>query len=199
MTERDMAAEAVSGVVWAGRALLLAVLVIWTWYFAAAPLGRAAQSFLHLPNLIFHEAGHVILGLLGRFMAVLGGSLLQLAVPLILAGAFLRKGNPFGAAVCAWWAGENLLDLAPYIADARRLEMVLLGGRTGAEVEGHDWEYLLTEMGWLHLDQTLGLVAHRAGLAVMLASLVWAAALLWRDRKVSSLGPDRVVENCPDE
>ena len=171
-----------------GRAALLLALSIWTWYFTAAPLGAAATSVLHLPNLIFHEAGHVIFSVFGHFMSVLGGSLLQLAVPLVLAVAFLRREHPFGASVCIWWAGQNLLDLAPYIADARRLEMVLLGGRTGAEVEGHDWEYLLTQMGWLHLDQTLGLAAHRIGLAVMFGSLAWAGVLLWRHRATLATG-----------
>lgn len=36
--------------------------------------------------------------------------------------------------------GQSLTDVAPYINDARALQLVLLGGRTGAEVEGHDWE-----------------------------------------------------------
>jgi hypothetical protein len=45
---------------------------------------------------------------------------------------------PFGAAVAIWWAGENLIDVAPYINDARELKLVLLGGKTGAEVEGHE-------------------------------------------------------------
>jgi hypothetical protein len=94
-----------------------------------------ADSVLHLPNLVFHEAGHVILGVFGRFISVLGGSLFQFAVPLILAGAFLRQQDAFAAAVCTWWAGQNLLDVAPYIADARALQLVLLGGQTGAEVE----------------------------------------------------------------
>ena len=44
-----------------------------------------------------------------------------------LAAAFLKQGDRFGAAVCAWWAGQNLLDVAPYIADARALQLVLLG------------------------------------------------------------------------
>ena len=39
-----------------------------------------------------------------------------------------------------WWMGQSLTDVAPYINDARALQLVLLGGRTGAEVEGHDWE-----------------------------------------------------------
>jgi hypothetical protein len=124
----------------------------------------------------------VILGLFGRFVSVLGGSLFQFALPLGLAAAFLRQGDRFGAAVCAWWAGQNLLDVAPYIADARALQLVLLGGSTGAEVEGHDWEYLLTQLGWLHLDRTLGLAAHRIGLGMMMAALVWGAASVRRPR-----------------
>lgn len=170
------------------RGLFVAALAVWTWSFAVAPFGSAANSVLHLPNLVFHEAGHIILGLFGRFIATFGGSLFQLAVPLIIAVAFLRQGDRFGAAVGGWWAGQNLLDLAPYIADARRLQMPLLGGRTGAEVEGHDWEFLLTEMGWLHLDQTLGVAAHRLGLIIMVAALAWAVLVLRRG----------VVENFRD-
>ena len=167
----------------AGRAVLLVLLVVWTWQFARAPMGVAAtDSVLHLPDLIFHEAGHVILGVFGRFIGALGGSLFQIAVPLAIATAFLRQRDPFGASVGIWWAGQNLVDLAPYIADARSLQMVLLGGRTGAEVEGHDWEYILGELGWLHLDRTLGVAAHRVGLLIMCGALVWGAALVIRQR-----------------
>src|SRR5262245_53343086 len=157
------------------RGAVIAALAVWTWQFAAAPMGVAvADSVLHLPNLVFHEAGHVILGIFGRFVGVLGGSLFQFALPLIIAGAFLRQGDAFAAAICIWWAGQNLLDVAPYIADARALQLVLLGGRTGAEVEGHDWEYLLTQMNLLHMDRTIGLAAHRVGLVMMAAALLWA-------------------------
>ena len=103
-------------------------------------------------------------------------------MPLALAGAFLRQHDPFGAAVCTWWAGQNLLDLAPYIADARALQLVLLGGRTGAEVEGHDWEYLLTELGWLRFDRTIGLGSHRLGLMIMVAALIWGSICLAKTR-----------------
>jgi len=167
--------------IWFGRAITLAGLVIWTWRFARVPMGVAAQSILHLPNLIFHEAGHVIFSPFGRFMTVLGGSLLQFALPLGLAVVFLRQSNPFGAVVCTWWAGENLIDVAPYIADARALQLVLLGGKTGAEVQGHDWEYILATLGWMRFDRTLGLWAYRAGLMMMMSALVWGAIYLARD------------------
>src|SRR4029453_495778 len=83
-----------STVIQAARGALIAGLVLWTWQFASVPMGVAvADSVLHLPNLIFHEAGHVILGIFGQFVGVLGGSLFQFALPLIIAGAFLRQGD----------------------------------------------------------------------------------------------------------
>jgi hypothetical protein len=165
------------------RPAVLLGLAVWTWQFARVPMGVAVMdTILHSPNLVFHEAGHVLLGVFGRFIGVLGGSLSQFALPLMLAGVFLKQRDQFGAVVCTWWAGQNLLDVAPYIADARALQLVLIGGKTGAEVEGHDWEYLLTQMGWMHLDHKLGLAAHWLGLAMMTAALVWGAIYLARHR-----------------
>lgn len=139
------------------------------------------NSFMHLVNLPFHEAGHIIFSPFGPFMAALGGSLAQLLVPLICLVALLAQTrDPFGASLCLWWLGESLLDLAPYIADARALQLVLLGGQTGAEVEGHDWEFILGSMGWLHLDRALGQTAHRLGALFMIAALVWGGLVLTR-------------------
>jgi hypothetical protein len=165
------------------RTALLVGLLIWTWQFARVPMGPSAgDSILHLPNLVFHEAGHVLFSPFGRFMTVLGGSLFQFALPLGIAVAFLVQHNPFGAVVCTWWAGENLIDVAPYIADARALQLVLLGGKTGAEVQGHDWEYILATLGWMRFDRALGLWARRMGLLMMIGALIWGAVYLARDR-----------------
>ena len=164
------------------RAALVLGLAIWTVQFARTPLSAdAMDSFLHLPDLVFHEAGHLIFSPFGRFMTVLGGSLLQVLIPVIAAIAFVRQEEKFGAAICAWWAGQNFIDLAPYIADARSLKLVLLGGRTGAEVEGHDWEYLLTQLGALHRSYLLGMTAYWLGLILMIASLVFAARTILRN------------------
>ncbi len=168
-----------------GRLVLLGLLVVWGWRLAALPMGPAiADSFLHLINLPFHEAGHILFSPLGPFLTALGGSLMQLIVPAVCAGALLLgTRDPFGASVCTWWLGENLLDVAPYIADARVLQLVLLGGRTGAEVEGHDWEYILASLGWLHLDRTLGAAAQRLGILIMAAALVWGGLVLLRQTR----------------
>jgi len=163
------------------RLALVTGLAIWTIQFGRTPLSPDINaSFLHLPDLVFHEAGHIIFSPFGRFMTVLGGSLLQFLIPVIAAIAFLRQEEKFGAAICGWWAGQNLVDLAPYIADARRLRMVLLGGRTGAEVEGHDWEYILTQLGLLHFDARLGMTAYALGMIMMVGSLAFAVRMVLR-------------------
>ena len=165
-----------------GRIGLVAALAIWTVSFARTPLGPDVnQSFLHLPNLVFHEAGHIIFSPFGRFITVLGGSLMQCLIPIVAAIAFIKQEQPFSAAIMGWWAGQNLVDLAPYIADARALRMVLLGGRTGAEVEGHDWEYIRTQLHITHFDHGIGMTAYALGILVMLGSLVLAGALIARN------------------
>jgi len=131
-------------------------------------------SFLHLISLPFHEAGHIFFSPFGELMTALGGSLMQVLVPVACLIAFLTTSpNPFGAAVMCWWAGENLLDVAVYANDARSLQLVLLGGRTGAEVEGHDWEHILQMLGLLHRDHDIARAMQFAGAAIMIAALVW--------------------------
>jgi len=133
------------------------------------------NSFVHMVNLVFHEAGHIILSPFGRFMTILGGSLMQVLIPLICAGTFLwQQEDPYGASVCVWWAGESLLDVAPYINDARSLDLMLLGGPANA-VEGHDWEAILTSLGWIHLDHAIARGAWWLGFVTMVAALSWGA------------------------
>ncbi len=134
----------------------LAFLIVFGHGYLTATLRELgdAPGFMHRVNLVFHEAGHLIFGVSGsRFVMIAGGILGQLLVPLILVLAFrFTNKEAFGAAVCLWWFGQSFVDCAPYINDARALDLQLLGGGTGREVEGHDWEYLLTELDLLNKD-----------------------------------------------
>jgi hypothetical protein len=170
------------------RGALLALLAVWTFRFITHPLNVSVinGSFLHLVNLPFHEAGHLFFAPFGSFLMSLGGSLTQVLVPVVCIVAFVRKPDLFGAAVATWWAGQNLVDLGPYIADARALQMPLLGGATGAEVEGHDWEAILHTLGWLHLDRRLGMAAHVIGSVTMIAAIATAGWIAWSDYRNSN-------------
>jgi hypothetical protein len=176
------------------KALLWIALVIWAFKFIFSPVAQnyAGQSVLHLVNLPFHEAGHILFRLFGRFMAVLGGTLMQLLVPLVCAGVLLiRTRDAFGASLALWWLAENFMDIAPYINDARDLNLILLGGVTGKEVaDYHDWEFILGKLSLLRMDHALALLSQVAGSILMVTALVWAAVCLWIQMKTLSLFSD---------
>jgi hypothetical protein len=143
----------------------------------------AGNSFFHLVNLPFHEAGHLFFQLLGRWMASLGGTLGQLLIPVTcLLVLLLKTKDPFGASVSLWWFGENFMDIAPYINDARNQELMLLGGITGREADYgyHDWEFILSEIGLLRYDHTLASIAQGLGIVLMLLSFAWAGVVLFK-------------------
>ena len=170
----------------AGRALVYLVLILWGLRLMTSSIASnyVGESFLHLINLPFHEAGHVFFSPFGRFIQVLGGTLGQWLVPLVVLCAFVLKGNPFGASVGLWWLGESFLDIAPYMDDARAGQLMLLGGVTGSEVEDyHDWEVLLTKLGWMQHDHLIARLTFGIGVAFMLLSLAWGGYILWQQYK----------------
>ena len=168
-----------------GCAILLALIAFWglRLYGMDYRDGEMGTSFMHNILLVIHEAGHMIFMPFGEFMTILGGSLFQLLIPLICAGALLwTNRDPFGAGLGVWWAGVSLLDLAPYIYDAKEPQLIMLGGHTG-EDGPHDWIYLLETFGRLQQSQGYGAFTHTLGLLVMLLGLAWSAHTLWRWRR----------------
>ncbi|MCI5126219.1 MAG: zinc ribbon domain-containing protein [Candidatus Electrothrix sp. AR5] len=168
-----------------GRIIILAVLLIWGWklMFTSVASNAAGRSILHAVNLPFHEAGHVFFRPFGSFLCSLGGTLGQLLMPLICTVVFLlQTRDTFAAAVGLWWFGENFLDIAPYIGDARAGVLPMLGGNYGhsSPYGFHDWEFLLTEIGLLRYDQVLARLSHGVGSALMMLAMAWAAYILWK-------------------
>ena len=172
-----------------GRAVVFLAMLTWGWYFlrldyVADPFA-IGKSFMHLPDLVFHEAGHVLFRPFGWFMTILGGSLFQLMVPALLCGLFVfRYRNPFAAALCLWWLGQSSMDLAPYIDDALDQKLVLLGGRTGADAPGnHDWNNILGEFNVLEKHRQYAAAADGCGKLLIVAALFWSSVLLHRQHR----------------
>jgi hypothetical protein len=175
----------------AGRVLFFFIIILWGLKFIFTPMesNYAGGSFMHLINLPFHEAGHLIFSPFGRFIGMLGGSLMQLLVPLICLFSFLIKTrDTFAASVSLWWLGESMMDLAPYINDARDLKLILLGGVTGRDVDDyHDWEFILRNLGLLQYDHVLASTAYFIGTLLMICTFLWGGFLLYRQfRNINS-------------
>ncbi|PWB59599.1 MAG: hypothetical protein C3F16_11855 [Betaproteobacteria bacterium] len=143
--------------------------------FAAISLGFHASMgwvpLLDSANLALHEAGHPLVGILSNRLAVYGGTLFQLAFPVAVALHFHRRDHAVGAAAGAVWLGENLLNVARYMADARVQQLPLVGGGD------HDWAEIFTRWHLINADTKV------AGLTRILAVGLMAWAVWWLYRR----------------
>jgi hypothetical protein len=167
-----------------GRVVFFVGIFAWGWYFILLDFrtGDIGESFMHRVNLAFHEAGHVAFMPFGRFLHIAGGSLGQLIMPGIVLGVFLwKQRDAFGASVALWWFGQSLMDLAPYINDARDLVLPLIGGGTGNDrPDFHDWRNILTDLHMLNRDHQVAWCADAIGELIVLAALTWGGYILYR-------------------
>ena len=167
------------------RTFIFIVLFLWGFSFITG-INKALDSILHFPNLIFHEAGHVLFIPFGRFMTILGGSLMQLIVPGVVYLQFLFQKDKFAASVGLWWLGQNFLDIAPYVEDAKEQKLPLITGGTGKETGAHDWNNLLGDLNLIDQCYTIANIIHIIGCIIILYSLYMGAKQLylqWRNSK----------------
>jgi hypothetical protein len=139
-------------------------------------------------DLVVHEAGHPLLGLLGsRFLMFLGGTLLQLALPVAALVAFGARRQPASFAAAAVWLGVNLVNVGHYAADGDARLLPLLG----ADADGHDWWNMLGMLGLRGHASPIGGAIRAIGWALHLAP-AWALArwLSLRLDAASSARPD---------
>ena len=153
------------------------------WHLALASFGCAWTTYLLKTadsgwvriiddaNLVFHEAGHPIFGLLGPTFGLYGGTLGQLAIPAGIAAAFWARREALGFAVTGFWFFENFLNIARYMADARAQVLPLVGGGE------HDWTTIFSRWGVLSSDTAVAAVVSGVGWLGMIGVWSW---LVWR-------------------
>lgn len=165
----------------AGRLVLILAAAWQTPAFAFNhPASRAVMdTWMYRIYFVFHEGGHVVFGLFGDLVTALGGTLMQLLLPLACVLSFARRRHPVGAALSLWWLGGSFATVAPYVADARRLELPLHGGFTGDERPmAHDWYFSLGRLGIRHWDQGLAWTIQVTAVVCLLGGLAWATWVL---------------------
>src|SRR6478609_3026876 len=143
-------------------------------YFLSIAWSPMHGSFLDNVDLPIHETGHLIFRLFGEFLMVAGGSLFQVIVPAVFAGYFWWRSQYYAAAVVGLWAGQSILNVWVYAADAVKMQLVLTSGFTGSEGSFHDWNYLLTSTGLLSSTKTVAGAIRLAGTLVILSAVVFS-------------------------
>lgn len=118
-------------------------------------------------NLALHEAGHPLVGIFSERATVYGGTLFQLIFPLAAAWHFHGQGHAASRAASLVWLGENLFNIARYMADARTQALPLVGSGD------HDWAEIFSRWGVLHLDGRIAGTTRLLGLVLIVWAVVW--------------------------
>ncbi|MFI5237861.1 MAG: hypothetical protein ACHQLA_07985, partial [Ignavibacteriales bacterium] len=117
---------------------------------------------------VIHEAGHFFFMLFGKFIYTLGGTLMQIILPSIIAIYFFRNEYRTGVQVGLLWLAQNFINISVYSADAQARKLPLLGGNKVY----HDWHYLLSEIGILEYDYSVGYAFLGIAIVIFLISIL---------------------------
>lgn len=127
-------------------------------------------------NLPFHEFGHVFFGFFGEGIGFWGGTIMQLAIPFGIAIYFCLNGESTAFAFGTFWFGENFLNIATYIADARRMRLPLVGGGI------HDWNTILSGIDMLKYDTLISGIVRTFGWLIMIAAVLFLVVIAVKNK-----------------
>jgi hypothetical protein len=151
---------------------LIAWLIFYAFVFYELISGGEFPKYMDLVFVPVHEGGHLLFAWFGQFIAVAGGTFLQLAAPAMLAIYFAFRRQPQGVTFCMFFFFQQFSPIATYMADARAQELPLLTVGSGDDVI-HDWNYLFGKMGLLAHDTQIASAVRVIGWLGMLATVAW--------------------------
>lgn len=156
------------------KAVLASWVAFYLFFLAYAAHARGSSLLIDLVFVPIHEGGHLLFGWFGQWPGVLGGTLLQLGVPVALAAFFIFQRQLAGTALCAFFFFENFLGIATYMADSLAQEgnYVTVGG--GGDTI-HDWFFIFSNLGLLDHFLLIARITRILGWMGMAGSVVWLA------------------------
>ncbi|HOW58300.1 MAG TPA: hypothetical protein PLO78_01090 [Candidatus Omnitrophota bacterium] len=137
------------------------------------------QSALSLLNLGFHEIGHLLFSYFGKFMSILGGTILETLIPLYAMFHFYRQKDFFAVAMSFGWLSTVLFGIARYAGDAQKMTIPLVSLSWEPTIL-HDWNYLLSQVGLLKHDAWVAFLFRIAGTGSMLLCFGFGGWLIVR-------------------
>jgi hypothetical protein len=153
--------------------VVVVVLAYYAYYLATdfqTPHGRRDMPYfvfvIDTIDLFIHEGGHGVFKVFGRFMHFLGGSLMQVILPVTAIVVMLRTSGPRTLLATLFWLGQNLIDVAVYIDDAPKQQLTLI-----SRYAMHDWRWLCGYMGNLDSAGDIASVVSFLGTVSLLGAI----------------------------
>ena len=141
-------------------------------FLLQAAHGSGPFLMIDLVFVPIHEGGHLLFRWFGEFLAIAGGTILQLAVPFMLSLYFAFQRQILGTAFCSFFFFEQFLPISTYMADARAQELPLLTVGDSDDVI-HDWNYLFDKLHVLDHDIQIAHAFRVMGWIGMVAVVGW--------------------------
>lgn len=162
-------------------------IIAWVAFYAIFLLYALANKtgflFIDSANLVVHEGGHLLFGWFGSTLGIWGGTLLQWAVPALLAVYFYSERKMTAFIFCLYFFFENWLYTAAYMADARAMALPLVTVGDPDYVE-HDWNTIFSSLGVLQHDLQIAACVRFLGICGMLGSAGWLAYQAFYSQRV---------------
>lgn len=149
------------------------VLLAFAGYVLRSLLNPSLYVLLDYANLALHEGGHLFFSPFGEVMTILGGSLMQVLMPIgIAVESEFRRKERFGASMVLLWGAESMANVSVYIADASACDLPLLTD----DPDSHDWWQLLGRWNMLTKDHQIAGYVTTAAWVVFIVGIVLAMA-----------------------
>lgn len=186
MLERFAEWFAEEGAEWkpVSTAIAIASSIFYGCFLLYAATNKDGFLFIDNANLVVHEGGHALFGWFGAKIGIMGGTLLQLLVPFLLAAYFFFHRQLSGFVFCAFFFFENFLYTATYMADARAEALPLVSVGDSDYIE-HDWNTMFGWWGLLRHDTQIAGFVRMLGWIGMMGVVAWLGWCYWRDRQVN--------------
>jgi len=146
---------------WIPSIIILPIALYWIF-------NRGEYGLLDNIDLVIHEAGHFFFRFFGKFIYTLGGTLMQIIIPSIIAGFFFRNEYRTGVQVALLWLGQNFINISVYAADAIQQPVFT----TVKYPVKCNWHYLLNETGLLNYDIEIGFIIFGFAILIFLVAVL---------------------------
>ena len=148
--------------------LKVIIAVFLTIYFTDCILHPLDFCFFKMFELVFHEAGHLFFMFFPHIIEVLGGTIMQLGIPLIFFLMTYPAKLKFESSFYLFWLGHSFIDVSVYSGDAVNMALPLVGGSNLT----HDWNFILGYYNILDKTASVSFMFYAIGVVITMAAII---------------------------
>lgn len=145
--------------------------------FTPAAINNPVVAGMYLIDFGVHEVSHILASAFPPIITAAAGSLGEVSFTILLFIAVLRSKSYFAVVFAGLWVMLGFLSFGTYVADAQAQALPLI---SMSETAKHDWNFVLSQLGWLEYCTILGNIINGISIMIGVASLLFGLFLLYK-------------------